>query len=137
MAADAGRGAVQVICQRCGTVFCVDTGTDAFYLSPHCVLYCSKLCKRKSRPSHLKHKRELTKRPAKIRSQVRTLRRRDGDNCWLHGLPINFGITDNNDPMHCSRDHVVPRTLGGDLAVVNMRLAHRQCNTEKGQELQG
>jgi 5-methylcytosine-specific restriction endonuclease McrA len=92
------------------------------------VLYCSKSCKSKSQPKHRKHKRELTRNPAKARRQLAFLRRRDGDNCWLCLRPIDFTITADDDPMHYSRDHVVPRALGGDLGVANMRLAHRRCN---------
>jgi 5-methylcytosine-specific restriction endonuclease McrA len=125
-----------VVCARCGTVFCVDLESDAFWLSRSAVLYCSKRCKKRSQPGFPKHKRELRKRPGKIRAQVAFMRRRDGDDCHLCGLPIDFGITDANDPMHCSRDHVVPRALvGDDGTTANMRLAHRHCNTKKGQEL--
>jgi NAD-dependent dihydropyrimidine dehydrogenase PreA subunit len=124
-----------VICKRCGAVFCVDMQEDSFYLSRGRVLYCSKMCKKKSRPSHRIEKQALGGNPRKIRRQVRRLRLRDGDNCHLCGLPIDFSIADANDPMRCSRDHVVPRGLGGDLTVANMRLAHRRCNTERDQEL--
>jgi len=121
-----------VICERCGTVFCVDLESDAYWLSGSRVRHCSKACRNRMRPSDRKHRKELNQRPARIRSQVRRLRERDGDDCWLCLLPIDFTITDINDPMHCSRDHVVPRALGGSRGVENMRLAHRQCNAERG-----
>lgn len=124
-----------MVCTRCGTVFCVDAQEDSFYLSRGRVLYCSKRCKKRAQPGDRKHRQELGGNPRKIRKQVAFMRWRDGDDCYLCGLPIDFGITDVTDPMHCSRDHVVPRALGGDVTVANMRLAHRQCNTEKGQEL--
>lgn len=125
-----------MICKRCGTVFCVDNREDSYWLSTAGrSLYCSKMCKQKSRPSHQKHKRELRKRPDKIRRQVAILRQRDGDDCWLCLRPIDFTIADPAAPMHYSRDHVMPRSLGGDLAIANMRLAHQKCNTEKGQKL--
>lgn len=124
-----------MICKRCGTVFCVDNETDAFYLSPDSVLYCSKVCKRKSQPSHQEHKKALNGNPRKIRRTISNLRQRDGDGCWLCLRPIDFTITDINDAMHHSRDHVIPRSLGGSLTLANMRLAHRKCNIEKGREL--
>lgn len=122
-------------CARCGTVFCVDAMEDSFYLSPHRVRYCSKVCNRKGRPSFRPEKRALRVRPGAMRRQVRRLRERDGDGCYLCGLLIDFTITDVNDPMHYSRDHVVPRALGGGPTLANVRLAHRRCNTEKGREL--
>lgn len=124
-----------MVCARCGTVFCVDMQDDSFYLSPATVLYCSKLCKRKSGPSYVKQTRDRRVKPRRVRAQVAALRQRDGDDCYLCGLPIDFTIADFNDPMHYSRDHVVPRVLGGGKDAANTRLAHRQCNTEKGQGL--
>ena len=121
-------------CKRCGTVFCVDTEEDCFYLSPARVLYCSKACKKRAQPGDPKQRRELAASPRKVRRQVAFLRKRDGDDCWLCLLPIDFAIADINDPMHCSRDHVVPRAAGGGRGVSNMRLAHRHCNARRGQE---
>src|ERR1700733_10969263 len=113
-----------MICVRCGAVFCVDLESDAYWLGPTRVRHCSKVCRKKARPNYraLRHK---SRNPAKIRRQVAALRRRDGDDCWLCSLLIDFTITDINDPMRYSRDHLVPQSLGGDGTVANMRLAHR------------
>lgn len=64
--------------------------------------------------------------------QVRVLRRRDSDDCWLCRMPIDFTITAPQDPMHWSRDHFIPRSLGGHSAMPNLRLAHRWCNSRRG-----
>jgi 5-methylcytosine-specific restriction endonuclease McrA len=64
--------------------------------------------------------------------QVRVLRRRDGDDCWLCGYVIDFTIKDDDDPWHWSRDHFIPRSLGGPSTVENMRLAHKWCNSHRG-----
>jgi 5-methylcytosine-specific restriction endonuclease McrA len=74
----------------------------------------------------------MTQSPATVQRQVRSLRRRYGDDCWLCGLPIDFSITDAAHPMRFSRDHVVPRSLGGVSTLGNLRLAHRQCNSTRG-----
>ncbi len=44
--------------------------------------------------------------------------------CWLCGdyVPLS----------EASRDHVVPRSLGGRTKVVNIRLAHKSCNSRRG-----
>lgn len=132
----AGQGLEErMICARCGTVFCVDLESDAFWLSSGSVLYCSKMCKKRAQPGDRKHRRELNQNPRKVRRQVAFMRRRDGDDCYLCGFPIDFGIGDINDPMHYSRDHVIPRALGGERGEANMRLVHRRCNAEKGQAL--
>lgn len=70
--------------------------------------------------------------PGIVRRQVRALRRRDGDDCWLCKMPIDFTITSRDDPWHWSRDHFIPRSLGGSSALENLRLAHRWCNSRRG-----
>lgn len=121
-----------MVCKRCGTVFCLDGENDAFWLSAQPRLYCSKVCGKKSRPSHHRQKRSLNRNPRAVRSQITALRQRDGDRCWLCLLPIDFTITDSADPMRCSRDHVIPRSLGGGRDLANLRLAHAQCNAGRG-----
>lgn len=64
--------------------------------------------------------------------QVRALRQRDGDDCWLCNSPIDFSIADKNHPMHYSRDHLKPRAAGGSDELSNLRLAHRECNRKRG-----
>ena len=74
----------------------------------------------------------VTQNPRIVRSQIAALRRRDGDDCWICGQPIDFTITDLNDPMSRSRDHVIPRAAGGPDTIGNKRLAHRKCNCDRG-----
>ena len=52
------------------------------------------------------------------------LRARDGDGCWLCTRPIDVGLA--------SIEHVLPRSLGGNDALDNLRLCHRDCNTRLG-----
>lgn len=73
----------------------------------------------------------MTQSPAIVRRQVAFLRRRDGDYCHLCKELIDFTIADTDDPMHYSRDHLVPRALGGANTVENKRLAHRGCNSAR------
>lgn len=68
------------------------------------------------------------------RRQIRSLRRRDGDNCWLCQKPVDFAITDPQDPGYRTRDHVVPRSQNGPGGLGNFRLAHRECNEKRGRE---
>jgi len=67
-----------------------------------------------------------------VARQVARLRRRDGDDCWLCREPIDFGIEDDDDDWHWSRDHFIPRSLGGPNTTENMRLAHKWCNSHRG-----
>jgi len=76
----------------------------------------------------------VTRNPGTAGRQVAWLRRKYGDWCWLCGKPIDFTITDIRNPLHYSRDHVIPRARGGSSSRENLRLAHRGCNSRRGQQ---
>lgn len=59
------------------------------------------------------------------------LRRRDGDDCGLCGMPVDFALR-YPDPMSASVDHILPKSLGGRTTPSNLRLAHQSCNHERG-----
>jgi hypothetical protein len=120
-----------VTCKRCGTVFCDDMESDAYWLSCSRRRHCSKACQKREQPGNRRRRRELNQAPRRVRRQVALLRERDGDDCWLCHLPIDFTVEDINDPMRYSRDHVVPRAAGGDRGTGNMKLAHRKCNSSR------
>lgn len=60
----------------------------------------------------------------------RALLRRDGDRCWLCGSRLN--MTERNSPEFWSIDHVQPLSLGGSNNRRNLKLAHQQCNHQRG-----
>ena len=76
----------------------------------------------------------------KIRSAERSKQKQDlffqligqlhGWNCNICGKPVELDATENN--MRPSHDHVVPLTKGGSNTPDNVRLAHRGCNSSKG-----
>lgn len=62
---------------------------------------------------------------------------RDGGICYLCGKPCDWNdkktingvvVYGNNYP---SRDHVIPKSKGGENSWENIRLAHRACNSRK------
>lgn len=55
---------------------------------------------------------------------ARTLRKRDGDNCFFCSLPVSVEQE--------SVEHLVPRTAGGPNHISNFFLAHRVCNANAG-----
>lgn len=58
---------------------------------------------------------------------------RDGADCQLCGGVISFDIGLNpNDDQAPSVDHVVPFSKGGKAEPENFRLAHKICNTKRG-----
>jgi hypothetical protein len=63
-----------------------------------------------------------TKRASK-QVNVRALLDRDGDRCFLCGLPLGEDIT---------RDHLVPVAHGGPNHISNLVLMHMKCNSAAG-----
>ena len=61
--------------------------------------------------------------------QRERLRKRDGEDCQLCGLPF----AEDETP---TIDHIVPRGRGGDNHINNLQLAHAACNERKADESQ-
>ena len=57
------------------------------------------------------------------------LRDRDGNRCALCRKTVDLDRKDMQGP---SVDHVIPRSKGGTHDLANLTLAHRSCNTRKG-----
>lgn len=56
--------------------------------------------------------------------------------CWAAGITDQRAVIDLEllwpDPRCFTRDHVVPRSLGGSDEIENLRPAHHQCNRNRG-----
>lgn len=65
------------------------------------------------------------KTPRKRRSNpvIGRLLERDGENCFLCGLPLGDDLTE---------EHLVPVTAGGPNHIANKALAHKGCNLRMG-----
>lgn len=50
---------------------------------------------------------------------MKSLLKRDGDECWFCGGPLKNDIT---------IEHLVPRSVGGGNDLKNLVLAHSECN---------
>jgi hypothetical protein len=64
---------------------------------------------------------------------VRLLRlaERDGWVCGICERPVPR-VFPPNGPLAPSRDHIIPRAAGGGSEWANLRLAHRGCNSSRG-----
>lgn len=58
------------------------------------------------------------------RNKVSWLMERYGDTCWICCRPI--------EPDRISLDHVIPRSHGGTRHRNNLMLAHKKCNSRRG-----
>jgi 5-methylcytosine-specific restriction endonuclease McrA len=69
---------------------------------------------------------EWQRAPRRVARLKQAVRRIYGNECWLCRLPID-------NPSEYSIDHVVPRSLGGEMwSLDNMRPAHFRCNAKRG-----
>jgi len=57
--------------------------------------------------------------------QLKYLINRDKRICWICVLDVDYE--------DASRDHLIPRSMGGPNSIWNIRLAHRACNNNRGQ----
>jgi 5-methylcytosine-specific restriction endonuclease McrA len=60
--------------------------------------------------------------------RLRTLRKRDGDNCARCRRPMHFDLPAGHD-QGAAIELMVPRAAGGSGAADNLRLCHRRCNS--------
>lgn len=115
-------------CSVCGNVFIAHYPTAK---------YCSKNCSRKvtrirKRYEGITIDKDIT---------VQKLAKRDHDKCQLCGLPVDWNDKHKTDKavicgdMYPSIDHIIPISSGGLHAWDNVQLAHRICNTRKGNKV--
>ena len=95
---------------------------------------CSECAKNKQkRRDNLKKKKRrvaaLTKESAGI--TLAKLYERDAGVCWICGQLCDFGA-DSNSNLYPSIDHVLPISKGGKDEWSNIKLAHRLCNSMRG-----
>lgn len=66
--------------------------------------------------------------------KVTKLMARDGTSCAICGVPVERSIKDHEDSKYITFDHIIPRSKGGNDSMSNLRLAHRLCNMERGND---
>lgn len=97
--------------------------------------YCSDACSRKSVNRYYterKRKKGLAARTNESKYiSVESLFRRDGGVCQICGEPCDITAEPNAD-LYPSVDHIIPLAHGGLDRLDNVRLAHRICNSRRG-----
>lgn len=58
---------------------------------------------------------------------------RDGNKCWICNEELGE-IVPNHD-LAPSIDHIIPQSKGGSNEIENLKLAHRKCNSERGNDM--
>lgn len=99
--------------------------------------YCSTDCYRQSDHGKLirrqgKHRRRARMHNARIEEvDPLVIAKRDKYKCHICRKRVNMNL-DVQDMYSPTMDHLIPISLGGDHSYANIRLAHRICNSRKG-----
>lgn len=97
--------------------------------------YCSEECNRKVANRRSTDKKEINRKKARTKQSseitVQSLYNRDNGICWICGGKCDINA-DGNSNEYPSVDHIIPVSLGGTDEWSNVRLAHRICNSLRG-----
>ncbi len=99
--------------------------------------YCSNDCYRQSDYGKLIRRQGKTRRRARQRNAKTEIvdplvvAKRDKYKCHICRKRVNMDL-DVQDSYSPTMDHLIPISLGGDNTYANIRLAHRICNSRKG-----
>lgn len=99
--------------------------------------YCCKDCYLQSDQYKLitrqvRHSRRARMRNAQIEDvDSLVIAQRDKYKCHICRKRVNMNL-EHNDKYSPTMDHLIPISLGGDHTYANIRLAHRTCNSSKG-----
>ena len=118
------------VCKNCGQEYCIEsTGYNS-------ERYCSEKCMKRyvMRVKNDRRLRRMKTRNHDTDITLEKLFRKEDGICYLCGKPCDWsdmveGIAGGDYP---SIDHVRPISKGGTHEWSNVRLAHRKCNTAKG-----
>src|ERR1035441_3846158 len=67
------------------------------------------------------------------RRKMESLRKIQGDDCAICGYEMLF--YPENHPQGASLDHIIEKFRGGNATLKNLRLTHRQCNSDRSNQL--
>lgn len=137
--------------RRCGVFACVAPGhhelVERDMICPNCgeerkfdrkmASYCSDKCRYTYRADDLAEMVEAARKSmdlgtatGKLRDLFLYLADRDGKHCHLCGRKVDLDRSDTK--LGPSVDHIIPRSKGGSNELSNLALAHRGCNSAKG-----
>lgn len=59
---------------------------------------------------------------------------RDGDRCCVCGSKLDRRVQDEYSPEYITFEHVIPTSKGGEDKEHNIKLSHKKCNQERGND---
>ena len=113
------------VCSVCGSLFIKRSNTQ------HRCPECQKQAQNKYYSMKKRNRKYLAWTSESAEITIAALYKRDHGICWICGQPVDIEA-DSNDNNYPSIDHVVPISKGGKDTWDNVRLAHRICNSKRG-----
>jgi len=111
---------------------CDDCGAPTVRARNQAGRFCAECSKTRAKERNARKDHGWTK--SALLPSVRVLASRDNYVCHVCGGDVDMTLP-FNDRMAPTRDHIVPRHLGGGHDPSNLKLAHRGCNSRRGAPL--
>ena len=116
---------------------CQECGCSAYFRQRYCSNKCQVKAHRKTEIYRSHRRASSRRRRARKRNAhnetvyLEVIAQRDKYKCHICRKHVKMNI-DNTDKHSPTMDHLIPISLGGDHTYANIRLAHRTCNSTKG-----
>lgn len=116
---------------------CQECGSDSYFRQRYCSSKCRSKAQRRTETYKSTRRVESRKRRARKRNaytetvHLEVIAQRDKYKCHICHKHVNMNL-DYTDKYSPTMDHLIPLSFGGDHTYANIRLAHRTCNSRKG-----
>lgn len=68
------------------------------------------------------------------RQKLKQFEHQQGRCCWCLEPMTGHPNSGNNDPKFATWEHIIPRSRGGTNELINLVLAHYECNQKRGNQ---
>jgi endogenous inhibitor of DNA gyrase (YacG/DUF329 family) len=116
---------------------CQECNFDSYFRQRYCSSKCRSKAHRRTETYKLNKRAGSRRRRARKRNvhnetvYLEVIAKRDKYKCHICRKRVNMDL-DNTNKYSPTMDHLIPISLGGDHTYTNIRLAHRTCNSSKG-----
>ena len=116
---------------------CQECNCDSYFRQRYCSSKCRSKAQRRTETYKSYKRAQSRKRRARKRNAhnetvyLQVIAQRDKYKCHICRRNVKMNL-DNTDKYSPTMDHLIPLSLGGDHTYANIRLAHRTCNSSKG-----
>ena len=116
---------------------CQECNSDSYFRQRYCSSKCQIKAQRRTETYKSNKRAGSRRRRARKRNSynetvyLEVIAQRDKHKCHICRKRVNMNLA-YTDKHSATMDHLIPISLGGDHTYTNIRLAHRTCNSSKG-----